>query len=134
MLPIGAPEKPTVIVLVPLVTAKLELRLPCRFRLAVVAPTPKLAPDVVRLGAVTALLKVLLPLKVWLPLSSATLALRRESLKVPDETLEALRLVKPEPLPVKELEALENVLLPEKVWLALSFARLASLLKLALLI
>src|SRR5579862_3851825 len=71
---------------------------------------------------------LLLPVKVCgpVPFNRATLALKRESLKVPDETLDALRLLNPAPLPVKELEALENVLLPLKVWLAPSKAMLAA--------
>jgi hypothetical protein len=43
------------------------------------------------------------------------LLLSLASLKVPEDTLEAFRLVRPEPLPVNELEALEKVLAPVKV-------------------
>lgn len=88
------PEKPTVMVFVPLVTAKLELRLPDKFKAAAVLPIPSVAPAVVKLGAVTALLKVLLPEKVWLPFSKATFELNLESDTVPEEILLPLRLVR----------------------------------------
>jgi hypothetical protein len=51
-----------------------------------------------------------------------TLVLRRLLLRVPLEILDALRAVRPEPLPVKELDELEKVLIPLKVWLAFSLA------------
>ena len=65
----------------------------------------------------------LAPLKL-LP-CRVTLADSLASLSVPLDRLVALRLVRPAPEPVKELLALEKVLLPEKVWLALSRAMLA---------
>src|SRR5436305_508531 len=76
---------------------------------------------------------LLLPVKVWgpVPFSSATLEDSLASFKVPEDTLEAFRLVRLEPSPVKELEALEKVLAPVKVWVALSLARLESLDRLA---
>jgi hypothetical protein len=46
--------------------------------------------------------------------------------------LEALSEVRLEPSPLKELEALEKVLAPLKVWVALSLAKLESLDRLAL--
>ena len=63
-----------------------------------------------------------------------TLEDSRLSFNVPEAMFEALRLVKFEPSPVNELEALLNVLAPLKVWLALSLAKLASLDRAALLI
>jgi hypothetical protein len=72
--------------------------------------------------------------KVLAVFSSATLEDKRASLSVPLDTLEALSEVRLEPSPLKELEALEKVLAPLKVWVALSLARLESLDRLALLI
>ncbi len=107
MLAVGEPLKPTVTVLMPLVATRVEDRLPWRLRAAVVEPIPKVAPDVVRLGAVIALLKELVPLKVllpdtvWLALSKSTLVLKRASATVPEVILEPLRDVRPLPLPEK---------------------------------
>jgi hypothetical protein len=79
---------------------------------------------------------LLLPVKVWgpVPLSKATLEDNLASFKVPEDTLLAFKEVSPEPSPLKELEALEKVLAPVKVWVALSLARLESLDRLAELI
>ena len=59
--------------------------------------------------------KVLPPLKLLAPFSSGTLAESRASARVPLDTFVAFRLVKLEPLPENEFEALENVLTPVMV-------------------
>ena len=59
--------------------------------------------------------KVLAPLKLLVPFSSGTLAESRASARVPLDTFVAFRLVKLEPLPENEFEALENVLTPVMV-------------------
>ena len=69
-------------------------------------------------------MKVLLPEKVWLEPSLAMLLDNLESASVPEAMLLALRLDRPEPLPVKVLPELVNLLMPEKVWLPFSLARL----------
>jgi hypothetical protein len=90
----------------------------------------KILPTLLPVGA-----KTLSPLNVCpLLLSKATLLLNLASFKVPEDTLLAFREVSPEPSPLKELEALEKVLAPVKVWVALSLARLESLDRLAELI
>src|SRR4051812_42242709 len=75
-------------------------------------------------------LKELAAVKVLDAFFRGTLLDNLASLSVPEATLEAFRLVKPEPLPVNELLALEKVLSPVKVWVPFSLARLASLLRL----
>ena len=69
--------------------------------------------------------------KVLAAFLSGTLLDSLASLSVPELMLLALSEVRPEPSPVKELEALEKVLAPVKDWVPFSLARLASLDKLA---
>jgi hypothetical protein len=79
-------------------------------------------------------LKLLAAVKVLAAFFKGTLEDSLASFKVPEDTLLAFREVSPEPSPLKELEALEKVLAPVKVWVALSLARLESLERLAELI
>jgi hypothetical protein len=114
----------------PLVTKLLELKVSTFSKLAAEEFwTWKAVVELEELAASTEPVNLLLPVNVWgpVPFKSATFELKRASLRVPLETLLALRLVNPAPLPVKLLDALLKVLLPVNVWLPFSLARLESL-------
>ena len=92
MLPTGTPWNIRVVVCPPLVEVMLVEPLPWSTKDWLVLPTVR--PEVVlTLLVVMPELKVLLAVKVLVALSKATLALRRESLRVPLAMFVALRLV-----------------------------------------
>ena len=95
-LAVGA-VKARVVALAPLVAVMVEPLLPWRVKAWVVDPMVR-APVGVMVLVVIPALKVLLELKTLEALSNATLALKRASATVPLARLEALRLVRAEPL------------------------------------